>query len=363
MARAFFADLGWPVRAAGTRPASGLDPHAVEAMREVGVDLGDETPRAVTPEDVEWADVVVRLGRADGCPTAPGRRYLDWPIESPAGRGREETRATRDEIGRRIGALVAELRVERSGYLRDGFADCYDAHRPRPPTALLELLCRYAGVDRPALVVDLGSGTGFSAEAWASRAERVVGVEPNPAMREIAAARAPANLSYVGTHAAETGLDADAADVVTASQSFHWMAPEPTLAEVARLLRSGGVFAAYDYEWPPAIHPEVDQAWEAVMRSVANFGRVRKSEHLERMRASGRFRYAREVMLHSQESGGVERVVESALTLGPVARRLADGELTEEGIGLTRLREVADRVLGDRSVPFLFSYRVRLGVR
>ena len=98
-------------------------------------------------------------------------------------------------------------------------------------------MTRYAGVERPALVVDLGSGTGFSAEVWADRAQRVVGVEPNPAMREVAAARAPANVSYVGTHAAETGIDSGAADVVTASQSFHWMAPGPTLAEVARILR------------------------------------------------------------------------------------------------------------------------------
>ena len=99
------------------------------------------------------------------------------------------------------------------------------------------------------------------------------------------------------------------------------------------------------------------------MRAVDNLGRVRKAEHLERMRASGRFRYVREVALHSEEAGDAERVVQSAWTLGPVANRIAAGELTEDGIGLTRVREVATRVLGDRSVRFLFSYRVRIGVR
>ncbi len=362
MARAFFANLGWPVRAAGTHPATALDPNAVEAMREIGIELSGATPRRVTVEDVEWADIVVRMGCGDDCPVVPGRTYLDWPIEDPAGRGPGETRAIRDEIGRRVGALVAELRVDGSGYLRDGFAACYDAYRPRPPAALLDLLSRYAGDEPPALVVDLGSGTGFSAEVWADRAERVVGVEPNPAMREVAESRAPANVAYVGTHAAETGIAQGAADIVTASQSFHWMAAEPTLAEVARILRPGGVFAAYDYEWPPAIHPEIDAAWEEVMRAIGNHGRVWKAEHLERMRASGRFRYVREVLLHSEEPGGAERVIRSAWTLGPLAQRIADGELSEDDVGLTRLREVAVRVLGDRRVPFVYGYRVRLGV-
>ena len=363
MARAFFARAGGTVRAAGTHPASALARNAVEALRELGVGLGGARPRRVTVEDVEWADVVVRMGCGDDCPVIAGRRYLDWPVEDPVGLGPDGTRAIRDDIGRRVAALVAELRVDGSGYLRDGFVECYDAHRPRPPAALLQLLCRYAGVQRPALVVDLGSGTGLSAEVWASRAGRVVGVEPNPAMREVAVARAPANVTYVDAEAADTGLDDDAADIVTASQSFHWMAPEPTLSEISRILRPCGVFAAYDYEWPPAIQPEVDAAWEEVMRAVDNLGRVRKAEHLERMRASGRFRYVREVALHSEEAGDAERVVQSAWTLGPVANRIAAGELTEDGIGLTRVREVATRVLGDRSVRFLFSYRVRIGVR
>jgi hypothetical protein len=141
------------------------------------------------------------------------------------------------------------------------------------------------------------------------------------------------------------------------------MAPGPTLAEAARILRTGGVFAAYDYEWPPAVHPEVDAAWEGVMRAVDNHGRVRKAEHLDRIRASGRFRHVREVLLHSVEEGGAERVVQSAWTLGPVAKRLESGEWTEDGIGLTQLREVAEQVLADRTVPFVYSYRVRLGVR
>ena len=134
--------------------------------------------------------------------------------------------------------------IAASGYDREGFAARYDRYRPAPPRALLDVLCRYARVERPALVVDLGCGTGLSTRAWSGRAERVVGVEPNPAM--LAAAEPAPGVEYREAYAHETGLEDACAAVVTCSQSFHWMEPEPTLAEVGRVLRPGGVFAGSD---------------------------------------------------------------------------------------------------------------------
>jgi ubiquinone/menaquinone biosynthesis C-methylase UbiE/protein-tyrosine-phosphatase len=363
MAHAFFARAGGAVRSAGTRPSPELHSNVLEAMGEIGIDLSAASPHGFERTDAEWADIVVTMGCGDECPVVAGTSYRDWPVDDPIGLSIEETRPIRDEIARRVAALVAELRVGSSGYLSDGFAERYDAYRPRPPAALLELLCRYAGVERPDLVVDLGSGTGLSTEAWASRAERVVGVEPNPRMLAVAEARAPSNVAYVCAQAAETGLDDGTADVVTASQSFQWMAPDPTLAEVARILRAGDVFCTYDYEWPPVIHPEIDAAFEEVIRKLGNWGRARKVQHVQRMRESGRFRYVRRVGLHSTEEGDAERVAGTAWTMGPVANRLLAGEVSEEEVGLTRLREVAREVLGERRVPFLFTYHVALGVR
>ena len=108
------------------------------------------------------------------------------------------------------------------------------------PTSLLEALARFAGGAPLDLVVDLGSGTGLSTRAWASRAGEVVGVEPNPAMLAVAeAGTSETNVRYVEGFAAETGLPAGSADLVTCSQSFHWMEREPVLAEAARVLRAG----------------------------------------------------------------------------------------------------------------------------
>ncbi|MEA2396520.1 MAG: hypothetical protein QOK25_76 [Thermoleophilaceae bacterium] len=94
---------------AGTTPAEQVHPEVVEAMRELGVDLSDRTPRALTRGLAEQADVVVTMGCGDECPYIPGRRYLDWELPDPKGRPLAEVRETRDEIGRRVASLVAEL--------------------------------------------------------------------------------------------------------------------------------------------------------------------------------------------------------------------------------------------------------------
>jgi protein-tyrosine-phosphatase len=94
---------------AGTTPGERVHPEVVEVMGEIGIDLSDRVPRALTRELAEWADVVVTMGCGDECPYIPGRRYLDWDLPDPKGRPLAEVRATRDEIARRVDALLAEL--------------------------------------------------------------------------------------------------------------------------------------------------------------------------------------------------------------------------------------------------------------
>lgn len=106
---ALAADGRHDARSAGTTPGERVHPEVVEAMRELDVDLADRVPRKLEREDAEWADVVVTMGCGDECPYIPGKRYLDWDLEDPKGRPIEEVRATRDEIRRRVDALLAEL--------------------------------------------------------------------------------------------------------------------------------------------------------------------------------------------------------------------------------------------------------------
>jgi arsenate reductase (thioredoxin) len=96
-------------RSAGTTPGERVHPEVVEVMAELGIDLSNRKPRKLTREDAEWADVVVTMGCGDECPYVPGIRYVDWDLPDPKGQPVEAVRETRDEIARRVEALLAEL--------------------------------------------------------------------------------------------------------------------------------------------------------------------------------------------------------------------------------------------------------------
>lgn len=287
-----------------------------------------------------------------------------------------------------------------------GFADLYDRVRPTPPASLGPLLARYAGVARPD-VVDLGAGTGLSSRWASSWAATVVGVEPSDDMRRVADAAAPPNVRTVAGWSHATGLPDACADVVVAVQALHWMEPDGTLAEVERILRPGGVFAAIDCDWPPAVGSAVaEDAWGRCMvragayedRLLAgltgdalaaplpvdvdgapvpehlgrdhNQGRAlpagvtvwSKDAHLARLRAGGRFPFTREVIVHAEEPGDAARFVGLLRSQGGI-RTLAKAGLDEDTIGVTAFASTVHDALGDATRPFVFTYRVRLAVR
>ncbi|HEY1322848.1 MAG TPA: class I SAM-dependent methyltransferase [Streptosporangiaceae bacterium] len=270
-------------------------------------------------------------------------------------------------------ALFSARMIERSGYDRDGFAACYDRYRPPPPPGLLRLLTTLAQVERPGLVVDLGAGTGLSTRAWAGRAGRAAGIEPNPRMAVHARAATPQpEIRYLVAYGHRTGLATGRADLVTCAQAFHWMEPAPVLAEAARLLRSGGVFAAYDYDLPPVVQPEADAAFAAHFTARARArerlglaaGSVSwpKQRHLAQIEASGHFRFAREVVYHGWQETDAARLTGLAESLGGPPELYEDQapEFTET---FRLLRDTARRALGTRPWPMALCYRVRVGIR
>ncbi|WP_182885223.1 arsenate reductase ArsC [Microbispora sp. H10885] len=99
------------VRSAGSLPAEQVNPAAVEAMKEVGIDISSQAPRVLTPEVVQASDYVITMGCGDACPIFPGKKYLDWALDDPAGKGVEAVRPIRDEIRSRIESLIAEIDV------------------------------------------------------------------------------------------------------------------------------------------------------------------------------------------------------------------------------------------------------------
>ena len=239
-----------------------------------------------------------------------------------------------------------------------GFADLYDRARPHPPAELVELITQWVGTADPD-VVDIGAGTGLSTALWPA----AIGIEPSTDMRAIAVGR---GLNVIDGRAEATGLPDDCADVVTASQALHWFDPATTFPEVARILRPGGVFAAFDCDWPPAIDPEVDAAYRAATERYIPLddekklrpAYAEKSGHLRRLRDSGLFRHVTEVCLHHRESGDGERLLEIAGSQGGVVALRAAG-VTDDELGLTALREVAQRRMSEPRT-WWWTYRVRL---
>jgi len=112
MAAAFLTSLSngaIEVRSAGSQPAEKVNPAAVAAMAEVGIDMSAEIPKILTTEAVKGSDVVITMGCGDECPYFPGKRYEDWVLEDPAGKGVESVRPIRDQIKGRVEALIASL--------------------------------------------------------------------------------------------------------------------------------------------------------------------------------------------------------------------------------------------------------------
>jgi SAM-dependent methyltransferase len=285
-----------------------------------------------------------------------------------------------------------------------GSADLYDAVRPTPPDDVAHLLVAYAGGDRPELVVDLGCGSGLSTRWAATWSDAVIGVEPGDAMRAVAEQQTPANARITKGWAHDTGLAAHAADIVLAVQALHWMEPVATHAEVGRLLRPGGVFAAIDCDWPPSSGDvEADQAWAESRKIVRVYEKrlalglrgddlrapvslddpeldahtvgdthtnrtlalgVRswsKDGHLGRMVDSGVYRWCHEVALHRVDLSDAARFVGLLRSQGDYQTLRLEG-LDDELLGATHVERVASRVWQGGLRPLVFTYRVRIGV-
>ncbi len=254
-----------------------------------------------------------------------------------------------------------------------GFADQYDAARPAPPADLPAFLADWSGRSTPD-VVDIGAGSGLSTMIWAGTARQVIAVEPGAGMRAVLSrkvarqAAGPTRFTVTDGTAEATGLERESADIVTASTAMHWFDHGQALPEIVRVLRPGGVLAAFGPAWPPRIDPEIDAAFEVFEERMTRLEADRGlrpadsgDEHAASMRGSGLFWHVDEVGMHSREEGDAARVLGLVRSRGGVAALLAAGA-TEQEIGVTDLAEVAARRL-TAPRPWWWTFRVSLGVR
>jgi SAM-dependent methyltransferase len=257
-----------------------------------------------------------------------------------------------------------------------GFSRLYDRARPRPPKILTKVVLGLLKKEKVKRVIDLGCGTGLSTSIWSPVSDQVIGIEPNSELRRVAEQKAErggyTNLFFKCADSYRTNENKSSADIVTCSQSFHWMEPASTLKEVNRILRHGGAFVAYDCDWPPTAAFEAENAFlsldsraKEILREHSRWERGLKrwdkSKHLENIRKSGYFRYTKEILLHHQEYGNAERFINLALSRGTIQDLFKRG-ISKEELLTEFVRDVTQSI-GDKKIPIYFSYRVRIGIK
>ncbi|MGE7825366.1 class I SAM-dependent methyltransferase [Paenibacillus sp. NPDC093718] len=267
-----------------------------------------------------------------------------------------------------------------------GFEDTYDQHRPEAPQEVVALLTGYLE-RKPSLVVDLGCGTGLSSFAWKDAADQIIGVEPNDDMRGKAIAKLQslqeeadgshgvqlADIRFVSGYSNQLALPDQSVDIITCSQSFHWMDPASTLKEVSRVLREEGIFAVYDCDWPPSLTWKVEQSYhELIEWAEATIDRHveaqekaykgNKNEHLKHIRESGVFRFSKEIVFHHIEPFTAERYTGLAVSQGGIQTvfKLKQTELNDK---IAQFHALVEEHFQGRTLPVMLSYRMRLGIK
>jgi len=258
-----------------------------------------------------------------------------------------------------------------------GFGDLYDQNRPGAPKEVIKILTTYL-TNSPQTVMDVGCGTGLSTFIWLDEAEHIIGVEPNDDMRQVALSRwkehgEPEKLRFIKSLSHQLDVSSESADIITCSQSFHWMEPQATLNEFARVLRPNGIFAAYDCDWPPAFNWQIEEAYTQLMEISSTYVKQlakaekqvfkwNKDAHLTNIIESGHFRFSKEIVFHHWETCDATRYANIALSQGDIQTAIKLGADELQHHFATFQNQVVQAFNGQQK-DILFSYRMRMGIK
>lgn len=264
---------------------------------------------------------------------------------------------------------VQDDRINSSRFL--GFARLYENNRPTIPDAACDMVLNYLE-HKPEQIVDLGCGTGLSTMAWIGKCDNITGIDPNEEMLSIAKQKSD-RIAFIKAYSDNTTLPDNSTDIAICSQSFHWMNPTDTLAEINRILKPNGVFATIDCDWPPVCSLEAELAYSQLLNKVRfielenkdvfkTFQRWNKDKHLQNIKQSGYFRYCREVVFLNKEKCNADRFVGIALSQGGLQTILkTQPDLIENDMEL--FEKKIKSIYGEKEFDISFCYRMRIGVK
>lgn len=265
-------------------------------------------------------------------------------------------------------ALSAEINANRF----IGFADIYENSRPKVPTHAIEIITDYLE-KTPDTVLDMGCGTGLSTRAWENRCSSIIGIDPSEDMLNVVKSKSCKNGSFIKAYSSNTGLPDNSVDVVFCSQSFHWMNPFDTLAEVDRILKRGGIFATVDCDWPPVCSADAEIAYMNLFNKVRfieeenkdirkTFHRWDKNRHLKNIIESGYFKYCREIVFDNLEECNAERFLALAQSQGGLQTILKHSpELIKNDY--LNFKKAVFKSFDTGINKVSFCYRMRIGIK
>lgn len=249
-----------------------------------------------------------------------------------------------------------------------GFADTYDEGRPSLPGKAIEILKRYLknNID---LIVDIGCGTGNSTKVCTQYADKVIGIEPSKDMLSKAQEKENEKLSFKNGFGENTGLENNIADIVICSQAFHWMNPNPTIKEVYRILKKGGIFAVIDADFTPVIDLRLEKIVKELHETIKNIEDENKmilipqSEHLNNIINSNQFVYCREICFEYEIPYNKNKFKKLILSKSSVQKAIKNN--CEPIISkLEELDDVLDEVFKEKdTINALFSYKMKIGIK
>lgn len=248
----------------------------------------------------------------------------------------------------------------------DGFSDIYESSRPTLPRQTFEILKKYKSSIET--IVDIGCGTGLSTKVCEEFADRVIGIDPSNEMLKQAQKKETDKIKFIHGYGENTMLPDAIADIVICAQSFHWMKKDETLNEVYRILKPNGIFVIIDANYPPIINKELEKLYFSIVRKAKKQEAfeekilVNKEKHIDSIKNSNLFDYAREIFFSKTELYDKERFKNFILSQSTVQKCIKGnyGILKEE---LETLDDKLENIFNGKSLEAIFSYEMRIGIK
>lgn len=265
-----------------------------------------------------------------------------------------------------------DLKLNADRFTGDKYVRDYDKYRPTPPNDILLQTLNYLNKPKANRVLDLGCGTGISTVIWNDFANEIIGVEPSKEMLSMAHQNnGNSKIKYLNNFSNEIPLKSKSIDIISCSQSFHWMEPESTLKEIDRLLVKEGVLVIYDIFWPVSVNYKYEAAYKNLFSNVDLITskldqkiaiRWNKNNHLENVIKSNYFKFAKETYFHKTEDVSKEKLIGLAKSQGGLEALLKRG-LSKKEIGLSKFEKEVQEMNDLTNDKMIYNYKAIYAIK